>query len=567
MRRFFIVLAVLLVAGAVFVLFVLQKLTEEKQNPVTRILRHGKPESFKWSTNAISVVAWNKHVTEESVAASNTSSGQDVTVAESNAPVSGKIPNEFVLSFYNEQDRKAFIEAAKANGVEILGTMPFANSVKIRVKDQEQLARTLAGSPVPVGRESNYYIQAPDPVSNRTRQAPVSDYAGFGARALKWLGVDVDNAAWGAGVTVAVLDTEVIAHPALDESRITRVTYGEQNENTNASGEYAGHGTAITSLIAGNGNGVQGMAPSARILNIQVMSDDGRGDSFTLARGIVEAVDRGANIINLCVSTDSDSTILKQAVDYALSKGVAVIAAAGNDAVEGVSYPARYEGVTAVSAVDAAERHLYFANRGEEVDIAAPGIGINAAWSEGKIVGFSGTSAAVPFISGAAASLMSQNPGMTPEEAVQILSNYADDAGAPGRDEETGDGIIDIRRVLDRDKQGIYDIAACNPYVKDPENKEDAFTVIVYGQNRGTERLDMVDLKVKTGDDTRVLTFYNVAVNETVSHQFQVTVARVQQFGPVQVSCSVEAPGVTDAYPDNNISKAVLLVYDKQAQK
>ena len=111
-----------------------------------------------------------------------------------------------------------------------------------------------------------------------------------------------------------------------------------------------------------------------------------------------------------------------------------IVAAAGNDAVEGVTYPAKYEGVIGVSSVDATGKHLYFSNRGEEVDLAAPGIGVTAAWTGNSFIDFSGTSASAPFVSGTLAMLLSENPALRPTEAVEIISSYANDAGFPGRD-------------------------------------------------------------------------------------------------------------------------------------
>lgn len=480
---------------------------------------------------------------------------------ESKQAGGAKIPNERIMSFYSESDRDAFIATAEADGIVILDTLNLGNSVRIRFESKEQLDGVLRKSPTPVEQGDNYYVRFPDRPRDREKSTPESGYLGFGSHALDWLGVGSENKSWGSGITIAVLDTEIMPHAALDENKIIKVDFGKMEENT-ATVEYNGHGTAVASLLIGNGNGVSGIAPDSRILGIPVMSGAGQGDAFTLARGIVEAVDRGANIISLSLGCDSDSFILKEAVDYAAAKNVAIIASAGNDGIEGVSYPAQYDSVVAVSAVDAADRHLFFANRGDAVDIAGPGIGINAAWSEDKIVGFSGTSASVPFVSGATAWLMSQNPGMTAETAVEILKEYSDDSGAPGEDDELGSGILDIRRVMDREKPGIYDAAACNPYIDHPENEQDDFNVTAYAQNRGTERLDLLDLRINTGNESRTLTYYNIEPGEVVSHEFQVSVSRIQQFGPMRITCSVATPGVIDAYPANNSSKAALLVYE-----
>ena len=189
------------------------------------------------------------------------------------------------------------------------------------------------------------------------------------------------------------------------------------------------------------------MAPGTSLLSIRVAGGDGVGDSFTVAQGIVQAVNQGAQIINLSMGSQGDSFILHEAVNYALGKGVLIIASTGNDAVEGVDYPARYEGVVAVTGVDASGRHLYFANRGAEVTLSAPGYEVNAAWTQNQVVLVTGTSAAAPFVAGAVAAVMSANPGMTAADALAVLVKASKDAGTPGRDKEYGYGFLNLANL------------------------------------------------------------------------------------------------------------------------
>ena len=83
----------------------------------------------------------------------------------------------------------------------------------------------------------------------------------------------------------------------------------------------------MASIVAGGGEELQGLAPSSEVLSIRVLDGEGRGDSFTVARGIVEAVDRGAKVINLSLGSDSSSQVLENAVNYARQKGSVVVAA------------------------------------------------------------------------------------------------------------------------------------------------------------------------------------------------------------------------------------------------
>lgn len=471
------------------------------------------------------------------------------------------IPNEFVLSFRSEADRAAFIEKAKAHGVEIIGMLGLGNTVLVKVKKPEDLQQALSESPSPVRSSPNYYFLAPE-IPGKETMKPQGNYIAFGDQALKWLGVKGDNSSWGRDVVVAVLDNGVGSHPALREGNIIREDL--VNEDAPASGDntHSGHANAVASIIAGASDDVHGIAPAAAILSIKVINSDGVGDSFTVAEGIVEAADRGAKVINVCIGSYGDCFLLKQAVDYARQNGCVIVAAVGNEAVEGVSYPAKYDGVIGVSAVDAAGRHMYFANRGNEVSVSAPGVGVKSAWSGNDFVGFSGTSAAVPFVSGAIAYLLSENPDMTAGEAAALLIKYADDAGAPGKDKEYGSGILDVQRVAERNQKGIYDIAASGVCYKPASSANDQNLVLMSAQNRGTENLPAVEMKAEIAGRTWTTNFQNVAAGQTVSVEVPIDAWKPGEKKVLPVSFSAAVSGATDRNPTNNVQRGVFFLED-----
>ena len=479
--------------------------------------------------------------------------------AQRNAPEPDRIMDEVVLSFFDSSDQAAFSELAKSKGVDIISATDFGHAVRVRIRDWKRFKELLEESPTPLDYSPNYVVLSPELPPAETKENG-RGYKGFGDKTLAWLGVNGDSSSWGRGITIAVLDTGVSSHPSLPKESITLVDLvgGDDVE----SGDYGGHGTAVASLIVGTAKDVKGIAPAARILSIKVLSKEGVGDAFTLAEGIVEAVDRGARVINLSLGTYGDSFILRQAVDFALDKGVAIVAAAGNDAVIGVTYPARYDGVLGVSAVDASGQHLRFVNQGTEIDLAAPGAGITAAWpGDDGVVAFSGTSAAVPFVSGAVAVLLSENQDLSAADAADILSRYSDDAGAPGKDNIFGYGILNIRRVQDRNVRGIYDVAVGIPYIPFSTTADDEeLTVIVYVQNRGTEFLTGIDLRVEIDGVSTFQSFYNANVGETVSHEFRLNRAHIKDSGSVDITSFAGISGITDSHPANNFSRAVLLL-------
>lgn len=396
------------------------------------------------------------------------------------------IEDEAVLNFRSEADLQRFRAAAAKAGFQVLATNRALLSLRIRITAAERSRlRALAGDDAVI--ESNYTVLIPFPVQ------PDEHYTGtpFDASALSFIGAEQNDLSWGKGVTVAILDTGVGAHPTLDGVSIEHVDLTDSGGADEAYHAY--HGTAVASLIAGrDGNGV---APGVELLSIRVLDSDGIGDSFTLAQGIVEAVDRGADVINLSVGSFGYSQTLANAVDYAATRGVVLVASSGNEGASVLPFPAQFDSVLAVSAIDGAGKHAPFSNRGAEVDLAAPGVGVFAAADEVPWIRFTGTSAAAPFVAGSIAAIMSQDRRLSATEAAKRLSAHAGDTGPPGPDELTGAGVIDLSRALRPPGARETDLALADIYL--PPSGDAA---IITAQNRGTESIASATLVYLTND-------------------------------------------------------------------
>lgn len=459
------------------------------------------------------------------------------------------IPGEYVFSFYDAHDRAAF--AAIANrlaGVRVLDRMALGYALRVAVNDEATLQTLLARSPTALDWMPNIEVRIPQPATS-PEPVPLGGYQAFGAKALSWLGV-ADNRGWGAGVTVAVLDSGVAASAAFRDTTVSQL-------DLVGDGDIRGvHGTAVASIIAGSGETVWGIAPGVDLLSVKVISDTEAGDAFTLSKGIMEAVDRGAGVINVSLGSHSDSAMLQMAVRYALDRDVVLVAAAGNDGAATVAYPAAYDGVLAVAAVDAEGRHLAFSNQGAAIDLSAPGAGVNVADPDGAAVLFSGTSAATPFVAGAAAALLAREPGMNPADVAALLTRYSNDAGAPGVDDAYGAGVLDVGRLTERNTVGVYDMAVMIPHVRDDTNAA-RLVVDVAAQNRGTEPLARVRLEVVRGDRRQTFRFAEVEVGDTIAHAFTFPVESpgAVRFG---LQVAVVPVGVTDVTPDNNALGVVI---------
>ena len=209
------------------------------------------------------------------------------------------------------------------------------------------------------------------------------------------------TASAGNEVLIAVLDTGIDEkHKELAGKVVGSVNFSESKTVTDVNG----HGTHVAGIIEATVNSsAGGIVPDAHLLDVKVADDDGTVWSSAVAKGIVWAVDNGAEIINLSLFVPTSSPALEQAVDYAWSKGVVVIAGAGNN-IKGIAvYPASYPEVIAVAATDT-EGHLWAkSNYGDWIDAYAPGVDILSTLPGNGYGYMSGTSMAAAYVSGEAA--------------------------------------------------------------------------------------------------------------------------------------------------------------------
>lgn len=230
------------------------------------------------------------------------------------------------------------------------------------------------------------------------------------------------------------------------------------------------HGTAVAGIIGAVGNNSRdgaGVAWQVRLMNLRVADNKGTGYVSGLAPAIRYAVENGADIINLSINSDSDDAELTEALRLAVDRGVAVFAAAGNlgqSYSQIRSFPVCSDGdeekqwVIGVSAVGEDRRLSQFSSYGDCIDLTAPGEKINSAsWygTAGYAYGWSGTSFATPFVSGAAALIKALRPEWKADDIYRAMitrvshscstSSLADDAGYR---EWYGSGLLRIDRAV-----------------------------------------------------------------------------------------------------------------------
>ncbi|MGX5654283.1 S8 family serine peptidase [Geodermatophilus nigrescens] len=244
----------------------------------------------------------------------------------------------------------------------------------------------------------------------------------------------------GAGQVVAVLDTGVDAsHPDLAGALVAGT------DTVGGSGD-PWHGTGVAGVVAAradNGEGSAGMAPEARVMPVRVCNDGGC-PSAAVARGVLWAVDHGADVINMSLAGAGYSDVTATAVRYALDRDVSVVASSGNDGLNGnpVMYPAANHGVIAVSSTQADQTPSDWAVHGWQVDLSTVGDSVLMPMSGGSYGAGSGTSFSGPAVAGAVALLRAGHPGITPAQVQAALQAGADSAGP--WDRSYGAGRLDV---------------------------------------------------------------------------------------------------------------------------
>lgn len=248
-------------------------------------------------------------------------------------------------------------------------------------------------------------------------------------------------------VTLAIIDTGIdFTHP--DLAGRTTPGYDFVNLDADPTDDH-GHGTLCAGVAAATGNNAKGVAGvnwKVRIMPVKVLGSTGSGLTSNVAKGINYAADNGARVLSMSLGGPAAST-LKAAVDYARGKGCVLAAATGNDGLAAVSYPAAYDGVIGVGALQG-DVVATFSNFGPEVDVVAPGVSVYTTAKGGGYAYFSGTSAATPFIAGLAAMDLGVAPSLTADAVSAEITSTATDLGSAGWDQYYGWGRINMQAAL-----------------------------------------------------------------------------------------------------------------------
>ncbi|WP_087872931.1 S8 family serine peptidase [Arthrobacter globiformis] len=341
-----------------------------------------------------------------------------------------------------------------SNGASIGSTG--AQVIKVRAGQEASLIETLSRNPAVEYAEPDEVVTAATSDQYFPRQYALQNTAQSFTNTASTLTVpagtadaDVDaveawNVTTGSGIKVAVLDSGVASdNPDINPKVVLRANFSSAATNE----DNYGHGTHVAGIVAASYNntvGVAGTCPGCSILAGKVLNDSGVGSSSSLANGINWAVTNGAKVINMSIGVRASRT-LEAAINNAWSKGVVLVAAAGNGGNQTKIYPAAYPNVIAVAATDNKDAKASFSTYGASwVDVAAPGVNVYSTFPNHKFVigtqnnrsfGYdvgNGTSMSSPIVAATAALALSSHPGATNASVRSIVESTADKIAGSG---------------------------------------------------------------------------------------------------------------------------------------
>ncbi|MDH7517262.1 MAG: S8 family peptidase [Candidatus Thermoplasmatota archaeon] len=353
------------------------------------------------------------------------------------------VPGEVVVGFHKQLDGLEPINVEyinSFNGHNIKQKIVVLNAAVISVNEGEEQSfiNSVIGSPYVKYAELNYLVHAfltpNDPLWGQQ----------WGPKRIHC------EKAWDAGtgssnVKIAIVDTGIdYNHEDISGNYVSGGYDWVNNDNDPMDdNDHGTHCAGIAAAVMNNNKGIAGVA-QVKVMAEKVLSAGGSGSSSNVASGITHAADNGADIISMSLGSNSPSSVIQDACDYAYNtKGVVVVAAAGNDGQSHVSYPAAYPTVIAVGAIDTSDNRCSFSNYGEDLELMAPGYRVVSSIPGNEYKFFTGTSMACPHVAGVAALAKSLYPSQNNVWIRQKLRDTAEDLGQTGWDQYFGYGLVD----------------------------------------------------------------------------------------------------------------------------
>jgi subtilisin family serine protease len=304
------------------------------------------------------------------------------------------------------------------------------------IEDLEDYAAQMTEDPAVSIAEANYYLPSPEAVRQMVIAAVGGTWEEYADQELTGrIGLDeAHQASLGAGVVVAILDTGLDPEHQAFDGRLSSHGYdfvdyddepweeanGQDDDEDGLTDAGYGHGTMVAGIVAL-------VAPEATILPIRVLNDEGQGNLFAIAQGMIYARIRGADVINMSFGVPLNTATMEHFLRIADHLGLLIAAGAGNEnREEPPYYPAYDERVFMITALDSLDVKADFADFNSEVLVSAPGVAVRSAYPGDDWGIGSGCSFATPFVSGEIALILSLFPAWDREETATRLQTAVD---------------------------------------------------------------------------------------------------------------------------------------------
>ncbi|OGV47347.1 MAG: hypothetical protein A2X46_00175 [Lentisphaerae bacterium GWF2_57_35] len=366
------------------------------------------------------------------------------TLAVTTGPGGGSafVQDEILLGMKPGTTAEEFQRLVEQLGGTLVGSIPELGVYRVllaRGSNVPALIEQLKRNPLVAEAEPNYVANIP---SN-----PTTGEAGSTAS------MPAAPAAPGGAAVAAILDSGLMASSGLGEGVVGAY---DALDPDRALTDAVGHGTQMAMITAGavqpaDASAGATDAEGVPIVAIRAFDENGNASYYGLMRSIDYALKQGARVVNMSWGSETDSKFLSTAIAYAQSKGLIVVAAAGNAPTGRPVYPAAYSGVVGVGAVDQNGRLWNQSNYGSIVALTAPGMASFPIGHNGPPGSYAGTSISSAYVTRALALYLTRHPKATRQDALTALRNALTDAGAAGRDNQYGYGVLDsaaIKRLL-----------------------------------------------------------------------------------------------------------------------
>lgn len=345
-------------------------------------------------------------------------------------------PNGNKLKSAKTKGKKPFDIAAAKSEVRKAG-----GAIKKELKKQKMVAATMSKSALNKLR-NNPNVESIEVDVLRKPMAQTTPYGYTMVQANQFGQSDT------AARKVCIIDTGYnLGHPDLPGTNDGVTGQANNSAVGNWYNDGNGHGTHVAGTIAAydNNEGVVGVYPGVNMHIVKIFNDNGQ---WTYASDLIDAIsqcqDAGSNVVNMSLGGGSASTTERNAMQSFTDAGMLLVAAAGNDGNSAKSYPASYDAVMSVAAVDSNENRASYSQYNDQVEIAAPGSAVQSTYPTNTYAALSGTSMATPHVAGGAALVWSYFPQCTNNEIRSALNATAEDKGSAGRDNFYGHGLMQL---------------------------------------------------------------------------------------------------------------------------